>query len=214
MRRRGWGCVSSRSAIVLNGGEVARVIIRRRTLLRVHGQCRILAGVLRRRAAEYPVFTKPAVWRGRVPSLTSGDHARVSRGATQVRTTYRRARPDLSHPWSSRHRRHRVSRTRCPSEAAELLTCSGPAGQAQQRTRAALPPLPRTSTTSKRGWGRGHIGIGRRAPRRCRARAREVRPGKSADNGATTPGTGMAAACGRQSSRRRHRRNGYVLLHG
>jgi tRNA (guanine37-N1)-methyltransferase len=50
---------------------------------------------------EYPVYTKPATWRGRdVPSvLLSGDHAAIAawRHAESVRRTVAR-RPDLAHP--------------------------------------------------------------------------------------------------------------------
>jgi tRNA (guanine37-N1)-methyltransferase len=50
---------------------------------------------------EYPVYTKPATWRGReVPAvLLSGDHAAIAawRRAESVRRTVAR-RPDLAHP--------------------------------------------------------------------------------------------------------------------
>lgn len=87
---------------VLNGGEVAVIAM-------VEAITRLLPGVIGNPESlteeshadgllEYPVYTKPAVWRGRgVPEiLLSGDHARIAehRRAEQLRRT-RRERPDL-----------------------------------------------------------------------------------------------------------------------
>jgi len=87
---------------VLNGGEVAVLAI-------VEAVARLLPGVIGNAESlveeshadgllEYPVYTKPAVWRGReVPEvLMSGHHARVSRWRRDqsLRRTARR-RPDL-----------------------------------------------------------------------------------------------------------------------
>lgn len=88
---------------VLNGGEVAALAITEAVVRLVpgfmgnpdslveesHGADQLL---------EYPVYTKPAVWRGReVPEvLLSGDHARIAKWRTeqaQKRTAERR--PDL-----------------------------------------------------------------------------------------------------------------------
>lgn len=88
---------------VLNGGEVAALAITEAVVRLVpgfmgnpdslveesHGADQLL---------EYPVYTKPAVWRGReVPDvLLSGDHARIAKWRTeqaQKRTAERR--PDL-----------------------------------------------------------------------------------------------------------------------
>ena len=90
---------------VLNGGEVA-------ALAMVEAVVRLLPGVLGNPDSlseeshvdgllEYPVFTKPAHWRGRdVPEvLLSGDHGRIRRWRSEeaLRRTAER-RPDLAHP--------------------------------------------------------------------------------------------------------------------
>jgi tRNA (guanine37-N1)-methyltransferase len=87
---------------VLNGGEVAVLAV-------VEAVVRLLPGVLGNSDSlleeshedgllEYPVYTKPALWRGReVPAvLMSGHHAQVARWRReqQLRRTARR-RPDL-----------------------------------------------------------------------------------------------------------------------
>ncbi|HET8603539.1 MAG TPA: tRNA (guanosine(37)-N1)-methyltransferase TrmD [Marmoricola sp.] len=90
---------------VLNGGEVA-------ALAMVEAVVRLLPGFLGNAASleeeshadgllEYPVYTRPAEWRGReVPEvLLSGDHARIAtwrREQAERRTAQRR--PDLAHP--------------------------------------------------------------------------------------------------------------------
>jgi tRNA (guanine37-N1)-methyltransferase len=90
---------------VLNGGEVAAAAV-------IEAVVRLLPGFMGNRASleeeshedgllEYPVYTKPASWRGRdVPAvLLSGDHAAIAawRRAESVRRTVAR-RPDLAHP--------------------------------------------------------------------------------------------------------------------
>jgi tRNA (guanine37-N1)-methyltransferase len=90
---------------VLNGGEVAAVAV-------LEAVVRLLPGFMGNPGSlteeshedgllEYPVYTKPASWRGReVPSvLLSGDHAAIAawRHAESVRRTVAR-RPDLAHP--------------------------------------------------------------------------------------------------------------------
>ncbi len=88
---------------VLNGGEVAALVV-------IEAVVRLLPGFLGNPASlveeshgeggllEYPVYTKPASWRGLdVPDvLLSGDHARIAawRHAQAVRRTAER-RPDL-----------------------------------------------------------------------------------------------------------------------
>jgi tRNA (guanine37-N1)-methyltransferase len=101
-------CELSLGDFVLNGGEVAALAITEavvRLLPGFMGNPDSLAeeshedGLL-----EYPVYTKPATWRGReVPAvLLSGDHAAVAawRHAESVRRTVGR-RPDLAHPAAS-----------------------------------------------------------------------------------------------------------------
>ncbi len=90
---------------VLNGGEVAAAAF-------IEAVVRLLPGFMGNPDSlaeeshedgllEYPVYTKPATWRGRdVPEvLLSGDHAAIAawRHAESVRRTVAR-RPDLAHP--------------------------------------------------------------------------------------------------------------------
>ena len=117
---------------VLNGGEAAALVV-------VEAVVRLLPGFMGNPASldeeshgaegllEYPVFTKPPVWRGHeVPAvLLGGDHARVAewrREQAMLRTAARR--PDLLHP--SRTVRiggdDVVVRLATPADAGELLT--------------------------------------------------------------------------------------------
>ena len=91
---------------VLNGGEVAAMAV-------IESVVRLLPGFMGNAASlveeshapggllEYPVYTKPAEWRGLEvpPVLLSGDHARVAswRHEQALRRTAER-RPDLLHP--------------------------------------------------------------------------------------------------------------------
>jgi tRNA (guanine37-N1)-methyltransferase len=90
---------------VLNGGEVAAAAF-------IEAVVRLLPGFMgnpdsladeshEEGLLEYPVYTKPATWRGReVPAvLLSGDHGAIAtwRHAESVRRTVAR-RPDLAHP--------------------------------------------------------------------------------------------------------------------
>jgi tRNA (guanine37-N1)-methyltransferase len=90
---------------VLNGGEVAALVV-------IEAVARLLPGFMGNAESlveeshqdgllEYPVYTKPAQWRGlEVPEvLLSGDHGRIAawrRDQALRRTTERR--PDLRHP--------------------------------------------------------------------------------------------------------------------
>jgi tRNA (guanine37-N1)-methyltransferase len=93
---------------VLNGGEVAAAAF-------IEAVVRLLPGFLGNPESlaeeshedgllEYPVYTKPATWRGHdvPPVLLSGDHAAIAawRHAESVRRTVAR-RPDLAHPAAS-----------------------------------------------------------------------------------------------------------------
>ncbi len=93
---------------VLNGGEVAAAAF-------IEAVVRLLPGFMGNPESlteesheegllEYPVYTKPASWRGRdVPEvLLSGDHAAIAswRHAESIRRTVTR-RPDLAHPAAS-----------------------------------------------------------------------------------------------------------------
>jgi tRNA (guanine37-N1)-methyltransferase len=91
---------------VLNGGEVAALAV-------IEAVVRLLPGFMGNAGSleeeshgeggllEYPVYTKPAVWRGlEVPAvLMSGDHARVEEWRLdQSRRRTAERRPDLLHP--------------------------------------------------------------------------------------------------------------------
>jgi tRNA (guanine37-N1)-methyltransferase len=117
---------------VLNGGEVAALAI-------IEAVVRLLPGFMGNPASlveeshggsgllEYPVFTKPATWRGHdvPPVLLSGDHARIAawRHEQSVRRTAAR-RPDLLHPSQTLDVAGTPVqvRTATPADAGELLT--------------------------------------------------------------------------------------------
>lgn len=112
---------------VLNGGEVAALAI-------TEAVVRLLPGFMGNSESlteeshedgllEYPVYTKPATWRGLdVPDvLLSGDHGRISRwrrDQAESRTATRR--PDLLHPSRASSEWQVVAATR--ADAGELLT--------------------------------------------------------------------------------------------
>jgi tRNA (guanine37-N1)-methyltransferase len=115
---------------VLNGGEVAALAI-------TEAVVRLLPGFMGNADSlveeshsgegsgllEYPVYTKPAVWRGReVPSvLLSGDHGRIAgwRHEQRLRRTAER-RPDLLHASAAETEWRIVPATR--GDAGEILT--------------------------------------------------------------------------------------------
>ena len=116
---------------VLNGGEVAALAI-------VEAVVRLLPGFMGNAQSlteesyaagllEYPVYTKPAAWRGHeVPDvLLSGDHARIARWRQDqsVRRTAER-RPDLAHPSTAVDlgELEGALTLAVPADAAELLT--------------------------------------------------------------------------------------------
>jgi tRNA (guanine37-N1)-methyltransferase len=117
---------------VLNGGEVAALVV-------IEAVARLLPGFMGNPESlaeeshgasgllEYPVYTKPAAWRGHEvpPVLLSGDHARIAawRHDQAVRRTAAR-RPDLLHPSRTLDVAgdDLVVRTATPGDAGELLT--------------------------------------------------------------------------------------------
>lgn len=119
---------------VLNGGEVA-------VLAMVEAIARLIPGVVGNAESlleesheggllEYPVYTKPAVWRGRgVPDvLLSGDHGRIAhwRREQQVQRTAAR-RPDLldrSSAVSAAELGDATLRPATPADVGDLLTCT------------------------------------------------------------------------------------------
>jgi tRNA (guanine37-N1)-methyltransferase len=90
---------------VLNGGEVAALAITEAVVRLVPGFMGNAESLVEEShedgLLEYPVYTKPASWRGHdvPPVLLSGDHAAIAawRHAEAVRRTAER-RPDLAHP--------------------------------------------------------------------------------------------------------------------
>jgi tRNA (guanine37-N1)-methyltransferase len=137
---------------VLNGGEVA-------TLAIVEAVVRLLPGFMGNAESlaeeshadgllEYPVFTKPASWRGHdVPDvLLSGDHARIAgwRRAESLRRTVER-RPDLAHPSTAVDVGDLAGEIRLavPSDAGELLTLQRACWVQEQQANPGvrIPPL-------------------------------------------------------------------------
>ncbi len=125
-------CEVSLGDYVLNGGEVAALVV-------VEAVVRLLPGFMGNPESlaeeshgadgllEYPVYTKPASWRGRdVPLvLVSGDHARIAewRHDQALRRTAAR-RPDLLHPSqvTGLDGEELEVRLAVPADAGELLT--------------------------------------------------------------------------------------------
>ena len=112
---------------VLNGGEVAVLAI-------VEAVARLLPGVIGNAESlveeshedgllEYPVYTKPPVWRGREvpPVLLSGDHGAIAawRQEQRVARTADR-RPDLEHASAALAADGLDVRAAQPADAAEL----------------------------------------------------------------------------------------------
>lgn len=112
---------------VLNGGEVAALAV-------IEAVARLIPGFMGNAASlveeshtdgllEYPVYTKPASWRGHeVPAvLLSGDHGRIAawRAEQSERRTAQR-RPDLRSPASTLA--DLEVRRVVPADAGELLT--------------------------------------------------------------------------------------------
>lgn len=139
---------------VLNGGEVAALVV-------TEAVARLLPGFMGNPDSlaeeshgedgllEYPVYTKPASWRGHdvPPVLLSGDHARIAawRHEQAVRRTAAR-RPDLLHP----SRLLTVAgvedaeiRTATRSDAGEILTLQLACWvhEAQANQTLDIPPL-------------------------------------------------------------------------
>ena len=145
---------------VLNGGEVAALAI-------TEAVVRLLPGFMGNAASlveeshedgllEYPVYTKPASWRGRdVPAvLLSGDHGRIAawRHAESVRRTAER-RPDLLRPRASARTR---SGRAVPADAGEILTLQLACWVASSRPIRAceIPALHETLDDVRRWLGR------------------------------------------------------------
>jgi tRNA (guanine37-N1)-methyltransferase len=157
---------------VVNGGEVAALVI-------VEAVARLLPGFLGNPASlleeshgngegeallEYPVYTKPASWRGHdVPAvLLAGDHARIAdwrREQSLQRTADRR--PDLLHPSRSVRLRgldgegasgQALVRQAVPADAGELWTLQRACWvqEAQANETLDIPPLVETLSDVQR----------------------------------------------------------------
>jgi tRNA (guanine37-N1)-methyltransferase len=137
---------------VVNGGEVAALVI-------IEAVVRLLPGFMGNAGSldeeshtngllEYPVYTKPATWRGHdVPDvLLSGDHARVAawRHDQSVRRTAER-RPDLAHAARAIDLGAFTGQIALatPSDAAELFTLQRACWVQEQQANPGvhIPPL-------------------------------------------------------------------------
>ncbi len=158
---------------VLNGGEVA-------ALAMIEALARLLPGVIGNADSlieeshaggllEYPVYTKPANWRGHeVPAvLLSGDHARIAAWRSEVsaaRTAERR--PDLLAPEAARTDAGDFPLALAlPADAGELWTLTLACGAAGERApaladvQAALSPAsPRRVWTARDPGSRRLVG--------------------------------------------------------
>ena len=138
---------------VLNGGEVAALAI-------VEAVARLLPGVIGNADSlveesyedgllEYPLYTKPASWRGRdvPPILLSGDHAAIAQWRQRQRIARTAARrPDLLHTSATMLPDDLIPMLAQPADAAELLVlqraCWVPEGRRPDSWE--LPPLVET----------------------------------------------------------------------
>ncbi len=204
---------------VLNGGEVAALVV-------IEAVARLLPGFMGNPESlteeshgesgllEYPVYTKPADWRGHdvPPVLLTGDHARIAawRHDQAVRRTAAR-RPDLLHPSRTLDVTgdDLVVRTATPGDAGELLTLQLACWVAEAFSNDTLdiPPL-REDLDDVRAWlgDVDHVrrtrggAAGRRRPRTARRRHLGHRPADGRARPAR-PGAGPLAAGVRRGRR-------------
>ncbi len=165
---RGPVSVVSLGDYVLNGGEVAALAI-------IEAVGRLVEGVVGNAESlveesheggllEYPVFTKPPVWRGRaVPEvLRSGDHGRIAawRHEQRVRRTVSR-RPDLLPASAAADVGDLSAVLARPADAEELLVlqrcCWVPEGRANQAF--DIPPLVEELDEVRAGLGAWHTWV-------------------------------------------------------
>ena len=160
---------------VLNGGEVAALAITEAVVRLVPGFMGNAESLVEEShedgLLEYPVFTKPASWRGRdvPPVLLSGDHAR-DRGLARDQAVRRTAarRPDLAHPAARSLDDSRSGPAGEPADAGELFVLHPRLlgrGAARQPRRARSPRCTRRSTTCPRASPAGHRLVARSAGR-------------------------------------------------
>src|SRR6195952_1509232 len=178
---------------VLNGGEAAALTI-------LEAVIRLLPGFMGNEGSlveeshaagllEYPVFPKPASWRGHdVPDvLLSGDHARIAawRQDQSVRRTAER-RPDLAHASQALDVEGAVAELRLaqPADAGELLTLQRACWVQEQQANpeAWIPPL-HEDLADVQAWLQEWTTLVLRAGDRLVAAARGRREGDSWDVG-------------------------------
>ena len=214
---------------VLNGGEVAALAITEavvRLLPGFMGNAESLAeeshedGLL-----EYPVYTKPASWRGHeVPEvLLSGDHAADRRvaaraGASDAR---RSAGPTCCRP-SSPCSTASMCDPRSPADAGELFTLQRACWVQETHANPGVRiPALHESLDDVRAWiGRGRGARRARRPAGSSARSAAALDGddlghRPADGRARPAGPGPRPGCSRRSRRRRRPRStSYALFTG
>ena len=107
---------------------------------------------------EYPVYTKPASWRGHdvPPVLLSGDHGRDRRLAPRaVRTAYRRAPARPAAHAAARRLARSTSRSRlaAPADAGELFTLQRACWVQEQQANPGVDiPALHESLADVRAW--------------------------------------------------------------
>ena len=178
---------------VLNGGEVAALAI-------IEAVVRLLPGFMGNAESlveeshadgllEYPVYTKPASWRGLdVPEvLLSGDHARIERWrhAESVRRTAER-RPDLAHRSTAIDLEDLAGEIRLaePADAGELLTLQRACWLQEQQANPGVDiPALGEDLADVQDWMRTWTTLVLRVGGRLVAAARGRRVGESWDVG-------------------------------
>ncbi len=162
---------------VLNGGEVAALVV-------TEAVVRLLPGVLGNPDSlaeeshggsgllEYPVYTKPATWRGlSVPDvLLSGDHGRIQAWRhDQSRRRTAERRPDLLHPSSIADVADGSldARPATPADAGELLVLQLACWVEEAHANASLdiPPLHESVDDVRRWLGEWSTTVVRSGPR-------------------------------------------------
>ncbi len=153
---------------VLNGGEVAVLAI-------VEAVARLLPGVIGNAESlveeshedgllEYPVYTKPPVWRGHAvpPVLLSGDHGAIAawRQEQRVARTADR-RPDLRHVSAALVADGLDVRPAQPADAAELAVLQHACWLSEAVANATLdiPALAEDADEVRRGFAEWHTWV-------------------------------------------------------
>ena len=175
---------------VLNGGEVAVLAI-------VEAVARLLPGVIGNAESlveeshedgllEYPVYTKPPVWRDRAvpPVLLSGDHGAIAawRHAQRLARTAER-RPDLRHLAAALDAGGLDVRPAQPADAEELAVLQRACwlSEAVANSTLDLPALSEDADEVRRGfaqWQTWVVRSGGRLVGSVRARASTETPGQ------------------------------------